>query len=193
VPVDTSHPAEEINMNRICVFLRSSGTLWPKSAEAARQLFLFLLTLSACLAAACLPPLAARAADNGPGDKTSPSKHALNKQSVPSLTPIPREAEIIFRSQRGGARSPSGEVNDELWISDAEGKHLTQITHNGYFYAHFDASPDRRYIAAMRITHGDTNYNERIDEMDRKTLWVLDLEAKEEWPLLEDYDSAWAA
>jgi Tol biopolymer transport system component len=128
-------------------------------------------------------------ADSRQGEPTLSVSQVLRKVKVPSLTPIPNEAELIFRSQRGGRRSPDGQYNYELWASDAEGKHLTQITHNGYFYAHFDVSPNRRYIAAMRMTRGDTNHNGRIEERDRKTLWILDLEAKEEWPLLEEYDS----
>jgi Tol biopolymer transport system component len=154
-----------------------------------KNMFGVVLLLSFLLSGNTCQMKAKTTADFGQENQTSSPINVLKKEKVSSLASIPNEAEIIFRSQRGGRRSPGGQYNYELWVSDAEGKHLTQITHNGYFYAHFDASPDRRCIAAMRMTHGDTNHNSRIEERDRKTLWVLDLEKREEWPLLEQYDS----
>jgi Tol biopolymer transport system component len=115
----------------------------------------------------------------------------LKKEKVGSLVSIPENAEIILATPWAKTRSEFGFPSNELFVADSEGKNVTQITHNKYHYNHFAVSPNRRMIAAIRYSSGDSNGDGRIDFRDRKTLWILDLENREEWPLVPEYDAGW--
>ena len=111
----------------------------------------------------------------------------LKKIPVESLARIPQEAELVF--QRYGDTSPWGPPSAEIYVADANGGHLTQITHQRKLYNHIAVSPNRKMITAGRLDHGDTNKDGVINPKDRKTLIVLDLENKQEWapaPQAED-------
>ena len=113
----------------------------------------------------------------------------VKKIKVESLTPIPKEAEVVCESTRDGEKSKFDFPSNELYVADAEGGHLTRVTQTRALYNHFAVSPNRKMIAANRYDAGDTSKNGRIEASDRKTLWVIDLEHKEEWPLAAEYDA----
>lgn len=116
---------------------------------------------------------------------------ALNKQKARGLSTLPDWAAIILAAPWAGTRSEFGFPANELYAVDLKGKKYERLTHNNYLYNHFAVSPDRKMIAAIRYSAGDTNQNSQIDFRDKKTLWILDLENKEEWPLLSEYDTGW--
>ncbi len=116
---------------------------------------------------------------------------ALNKQKAAGLTFPPDWAAIILAAPWAGTRSEFGFPANELYAVDLKGKKYKRLTRNNYLYNHFAVSPDRKMIAAIRYSDGDTNQNGQIDFRDKKTLWILDLENKEEWPLLSEYDTGW--
>jgi Tol biopolymer transport system component len=113
------------------------------------------------------------------------------KQKAAGLTFLPDWAAIILAAPWAGTRSEFGFPANELYAVDLKGKKYERLTHNNYLYNHFAVSPDRKMIAAIRYSAGDTNQNGQIDFRDKKTLWILDLENKEEWPLLSEYDTGW--
>jgi Tol biopolymer transport system component len=112
------------------------------------------------------------------------------KTKVESLTPIPDWASLILAAPWAGTRTPDGFPSNELYAVDDNGKAVVQITHHAKLYNHFAVSPDRQKIAAVRYS-GDTNRDGRIDFRDRKTIWIMDLANKEEWPLVPEYDAGW--
>jgi Tol biopolymer transport system component len=116
---------------------------------------------------------------------------AVNKTKVESLTSIPSQAELVCESTQAGEKSEFGYPANELYVADSAGGHLTRVTHNQRLYNHFAVSPNRKMIAANRYDHGDTNKNGKVEAFDRKTLWVIDLEHKQEWPLVPDTDAGW--
>lgn len=118
-------------------------------------------------------------------------KPSIEKHKVATLTSIPDGAEIILAAPWAKTKSKFGFVSNELYAADSEGKNLVRITHNNRHYNHFAVSPDRRMIAAVRYSSGDTTGDGKIDFRDRKTVWILDLEHKEECPLVPEYDAGW--
>jgi hypothetical protein len=112
-----------------------------------------------------------------------PGRAAIQPVAVPSLIAIPDSAELICYSTRAGEKSEFGQLSNELYACAPDGLTLTRITHHRKLYNHFAVSPDRKMIAAGRMDHGDTNGNGRIEERDRKTLVVLDLEHRRCGPL----------
>ena len=84
----------------------------------------------------------------------------------PRIGTLPPTASILFLSNRD-----TGSQRLELYAMDADGGNITRLTFtkDQHFITGIDRS--RRYIATTRIVTG---------KKDRKSLWVLDLETKEE-------------
>jgi dipeptidyl aminopeptidase/acylaminoacyl peptidase len=118
------------------------------------------------------------------------SEPVLTKRQVQGLQSIPDSARIILSAPWAGTKTAEGFPVNELYVMDVKGENIRRITHNGHLYNHFAVSPDRKMIAAIRFT-GDTNRDGRINFLDRKTLWVIDLKSREEWPLLSQWDAGW--
>jgi len=116
---------------------------------------------------------------------------SVKRHRVKRLTPIPDRAEMIFAAPWARTKSKFGFVSNELYVADSEGRNVVRITHNSRHYNHFAASPNRKMIAAVRYSSGDTTRDGKVDFRDRKTVWILDLENKEEWPLVPQYDAGW--
>ena len=123
--------------------------------------------------------------------EVSGDRSVAGRTTVDSLVPIPKDAELILAAPWARTRSKFGFPANELYAVDVEGKKRTQITHNGYHYNHFAVSPDRKMIAAIRYSDGDTNKSKSIDFRDKKTLWIIDLAKKQEWPLMPEEDAGW--
>ncbi len=126
------------------------------------------------------------------------------RSKVDSLTSIPDDAEIIFSAmweqndndtvssaRWKDAKAVSSNTTNELYVMDSNGENITRITYNGKYYNHFAVSPNRRMIAAIRFSYGDTNGNGTIDWADQKVLWIMDLENREEWPLFPWLNAGW--
>ena len=113
----------------------------------------------------------------------------LNKTTEPSLVSIPSWCELIF-SRTVRELGPFGMPAVELFACDSRGDEVVRLTHNGWAHNHFSVSHDRRYVATNRYAE-DSNGDGRLDFRDKKTLWVIDLEAQEEWPLVEHLDVGW--
>ena len=114
---------------------------------------------------------------------------AADQKQDADLAPIPKEAELVCQSASGGEKSEFGVIATEIFVADANGDHLTRVTHQKKLYNHIAVSPDRKMIAAGRYNDGDTSGDGQIDSKDKKTLMVLDLEHKQEWapvPQAED-------
>jgi len=127
---------------------------------------------------------------------TAPSSRAqqstaIQKIRMESLSAIPKEAELVCESTMAGENSEFGFPSNELYVADSAGGHLTRVTHNKRLYNHFAVSPNRQMIAANRYDQGDSNKNGSIELMDQKTLWVIDLEHKQEWALVPQYQAGW--
>lgn len=113
------------------------------------------------------------------------------KTKVDSLTPIPDWASLIVAATWAGTKSRDRFPSNELYAVDDGGTKVVQITHNAKLYNHFAVSPDRQKILAVRYDAGDSNRDGRVDARDRKTIWIMDLANKEEWPLVPEYDAGW--
>jgi Tol biopolymer transport system component len=109
---------------------------------------------------------------------------------VNQLTPIPDDADIVFASAFGGDRTDDGHRANELYALSSRTGATTRLTHGRHVHNHFCASPGGRYIATNRILE-DTNGNGALDVWDRKHLFVLDLEAGVEHPLVPEFDAGW--
>ena len=114
----------------------------------------------------------------------------LRKTDLPKLGAIPREASIILAAPWTGEKTPPSLPMNELFVINDQGGHKTRITFNGKSYNHFAVSPGRKMIAAIRFDEGsDGQYPS--DFRKKKTLWVMELENKKEWPLFPEVDSGW--
>jgi Tol biopolymer transport system component len=112
------------------------------------------------------------------------------KTKVDSLTPIPDWASLILAAPWVGTKSADGFPSNELYAADDTGTRVVQITHHAKLYNHFAVSPDRQKIVAVRYA-GDSNRDGRIDARDVKTVWIMDLAHKEEWPLVPEHNAGW--
>jgi Tol biopolymer transport system component len=164
----------EMRIIRIAL-LTAVAVLWGITMTAFREHGVILATTELGLAAA-------RA-----GELPEP---VLKKRQVRSLKPIPDSARIILSAPWAGTKSAEGFPINELYVMDVRGENIVQITCNGHLHNHFAVSPDRKMIAAIRFT-GDTNRDGRINFLDRKTLWIIDLKSTEEWMLLSQWDAGW--
>lgn len=102
-------------------------------------------------------------------------------QSSPLNTaPIPADAAILFWSTRGvDGATPLGPSN--LYVMDAQGGNVTQITSMPSYYEHANLSFDHRYIAANRYLDAAHMTS---------SLWVIDLEGQTETQLVPAFLSA---
>lgn len=114
----------------------------------------------------------------------------LKKTDLPKLGSIPNEASIILAAPWAGGNNPLGRQTNELFVIDDQGGHKTRITFNGKSYNHFAVAPGRKLIAAIRFDEGSGDQNP-ADFLKKKTLWVIDLENKKEWPLFPEWNSGW--
>ena len=117
-------------------------------------------------------------------------KPALKKTDLPQLGVIPQAASIILAAPWAAEKTPAGRPINELYVIDDQGGHKTRITFNGKSYNHFAVAPGRKMIAAIRFDAGSESPGPS-DFRKKKTLWVIDLEHKKEWPLFPEVDSGW--
>lgn len=103
------------------------------------------------------------------------------------LTPIPESAALVAVSNRHHTPGVGGILNNEVYVLDVDGSNATRITWNGFGHIHPAVSPCRRYIAVSRFTEDIDGDLEYVVPMDPQALWILDLEAQEEWLLVPDY------
>ena len=99
------------------------------------------------------------------GCSCSPLSHV---RASHKLKPIPDWADIIFAAPWAGSKSEFGFTANELYAADSRGTRTVRLTHNGYLYNHFAVSPDRKKIAAIRYSSGDTDRNGKIDFRDAR-------------------------
>jgi Tol biopolymer transport system component len=114
----------------------------------------------------------------------------LKKTDLSRLGIIPKEASIILAAPWGGEKTSPGRPMNELFVTDEQGGHKTRITFNGKSYNHFAVAPGRKMVAAIRFDEG-LDGQSPSDFRKKKTLWVIDLENKKEWPLYPEMDSGW--
>jgi hypothetical protein len=62
------------------------------------------------------------------------SGSVLQRHRVESLKLIPDTAELILIAPWASTRTSGGFRINELYVMDAEGEHITRITHNGHLY-----------------------------------------------------------
>lgn len=121
---------------------------------------------------------------------TAAERPVLKKADLPRLGVIPQEASIILAAPWAGEKTPPDPPINELFVIDDQGGNKTRITFNGKSYNHFAVAPGRKRIAAVRFDEG-SNGQSPSDFRKKKTLWVIDLENKKEWPLFPEVDSGW--
>lgn len=115
----------------------------------------------------------------------------MERRKVDYLRPIPPECDIVYASSfLGDERTVGGFPPNELFAMDSRTGSTTRLTLGRHWHNHFAASPGGRMIAVNKVLE-DTNGNGQLEISDRKSLWVLDLEAGEEWTLVPDLDAGW--
>lgn len=112
----------------------------------------------------------------------------INKPSEPNeearLQPLPSSAEILFVSNLD-----TGDRTKEIYSMDANGGNITRITFTGDHHRILGIDRTKRYIAVTRIDK-DTNPPSGLGDEDRKSLWILDLETREEKQLTNPNNNA---
>ena len=93
---------------------------------------------------------------------------------------IPPESDLLFTSNRD-----TGTERMELYAYDLETDTITRITQTPYSHFIYGIDNSRRYMVVSRAVE-DTNGNGVIENQDRKSLWLLDFETKEERLLVEN-------
>ncbi len=93
---------------------------------------------------------------------------------------IPEESDLLFTSNRD-----TGTERMELYAYDLETETITRITYTEYSHFIVGIDRSRRYLVVTRAVQ-DTNGNGVIDNNDRKSLWLLDFQTKEEYLLVEN-------
>jgi Tol biopolymer transport system component len=93
---------------------------------------------------------------------------------------IPAESDLLFTSNRD-----TGTERMELYAYDFETDTITRITQTEYSHFIYGIDRSRRYLVVSRAV-ADTNGNGIIENGDRKSLWLLDFETKEERLLVEN-------
>ncbi|NIS78664.1 MAG: hypothetical protein GTO14_00175 [Anaerolineales bacterium] len=109
----------------------------------------------------------------GCNDQDGPEKE------MPRISSLPSTAEILFVSNRD-----TGSSRTEIYAMDKEGDNVTRITYTEEFHFILGIDPTRRYLADSRAEE-DTNSNDELDGGDRRTLWLIDLETKQETRLTD--------
>ncbi|NIM95220.1 MAG: hypothetical protein GTO18_16100 [Anaerolineales bacterium] len=109
---------------------------------------------------------------------------ATPSTSQPRIISPPATADILFVSNRD-----TGSSRTEVYSMDRMGGDLTRITYTDEFHFILGMDPTRRFIAASRAEE-DTNSNGELDGEDRRSLWLIDLETKEERRLTDPNNHA---
>lgn len=97
---------------------------------------------------------------------------------------LSQTAEILFTSNRD-----TGSRRTEIYSMDSEGGNITRLTFSEDHHFTFGIDNSRRYIAASR-SEKDTDSPKGLGDEDRKSLWVIDLETKQEMRLTKLSNSA---
>jgi len=101
-------------------------------------------------------------------------------KEAPKLGVLPSSAEILFASTqdiKGGRRK-------EIYSMDANGNNITRITFSGKHHFIFDIDSSRRYLVVTRAVE-NTSFPPGLGDEDGKSIWLIDLTAKEEIPLTD--------
>ncbi len=98
---------------------------------------------------------------------------------TPRIGSLPSTAEILFVSNRA-----TGNSRTEIYAMDQNGNHVARITYTAEFHHVTGIDPTRRYIVTSRAEE-DTNSNGELDGGDRRALWLIDLETKQETALTD--------
>jgi len=126
----------------------------------------------------------------GGNSASASNKPILQKTDLPKLGTIPDGASLILAALWSGEKDPKGNATKELYVIDDQGEQKTRITYNGKAYHHFAVAPGRKMIAAIRYDEM-MDINNPANFRKKKTLWIIDLEGKKEWPLYPEIDSGW--
>lgn len=102
----------------------------------------------------------------------------------PRIGSLPSTAEILFVSNRD-----TGDSRTEIYAMDRNGNNVTRITYTQEYHFITGIDPSRRFIAASRAEE-DTNSNGELDGGDRRALWLIDLETKQETRLTDPANHA---
>jgi len=97
----------------------------------------------------------------------------IGKDRIQSLPP---EADILFVSNMD---SGSGSRRSEIYAMDLDTGDQTRITNTKEHHFIMDIDPSRRYIVTSRAEK-DTSPPAGLGDEDRRALWIIDLETKEE-------------
>jgi Tol biopolymer transport system component len=87
---------------------------------------------------------------------------------------LPSTADILFVSNRD-----TGSRRTEIYAMDADGGNVTRLTFTNEFHFIMGIDRSRRYIVTSRAEE-DTDQPPGLGDEDRRSLWLLDLETKEE-------------
>ena len=97
---------------------------------------------------------------------------------------LPSTAEILFTSNRD-----TGSRRTEIYSMSATGENVTRLTFSVYHHFILGMDNSRRYIVASRAEH-DTDPPKGLGDEDRRALWVLDLQTKQETRLTDPRNHA---
>lgn len=105
------------------------------------------------------------------------------KRPISQLGKFDPQADILFRSNRW-ARTPNEFVPCELYTMRNDGLQIERLTYTDGKVEHIDSevSPDRTMILTRRVME-DTNRDGKLNQLDQGSVWVINLQTKEEWQL----------
>ena len=113
--------------------------------------------------------------------KPEPKKMIINDSS--RLADLPETAEILFLSNKD-AVNKERPYRKEIYSMDRNGKNITRITFTEDNHAVMALDKSKRFLLTSRA-HEDTDKPKGIGDEDRKNIWILDLETKEEKRLVD--------
>ncbi len=87
---------------------------------------------------------------------------------------LPPTADVLFVSNRD-----TGSRRAEIYATDSEGRNVNRLTFTNEHHFILGIDPTRRYIAVSRAEE-DTDPPDGLGDEDRRSLWLVDLETKEE-------------
>lgn len=102
------------------------------------------------------------------------SKIFLEKKTVSKIAPLPSTAEILFVSNRD-----TDSRRNEIYSMDSNGNNITRITFTDKHHFIVGIDKSRRYILASRAEK-DTNKPSGLGDEDKRSLWIIDLQTKQE-------------
>lgn len=100
------------------------------------------------------------------------------------ISDLPADADILFVSNRD-----TGSRRAEIYSMNADGSNQQRLTYTNEHHFLMGIDNSRRYIVTSRMER-DTNKPKGLGDEDRRSLWIIDLQTKQETRLTNIEDTA---